>query len=109
MKTLQNDFTTLEQSKQLLRLGVPVDSANYYFEKCTGDICIIKKGTFSTFCDKSEIPCWSAGRLIEIFEICTGLVWQNEVIDGYTKIDMLLEDFDDRENKYHFDFSKLEG
>lgn len=71
MSKLQNNFTTPEQSKRLLELRVPADSADYYFEKCTGDICIIKKGTFSTFCDKNEIPCWSVGRLIEIYEICT--------------------------------------
>lgn len=35
MKTLQNDFTTPEQSKRLLELGLPADSANMrYREEC---------------------------------------------------------------------------
>ena len=35
MKKLQQNFTTTEQSKRLLELGVPADSADCYFEKCT--------------------------------------------------------------------------
>lgn len=115
IKLLQNHHTTPEQSKRLLELGVPMDSAdcicfNPYYDGNIPELAEIYvwKGKYPQRVDKYTLPCWSAGRLIEIFEICTGLVWQNEVIDGYTKIDMLLEDFDDRENKYHFDFSKLE-
>ena len=144
MKELQNNFTTPEQSKKLLELGVPADSSDMYYEQYSesvvyvGEVGDVPKGkTFyidepvlrhinpegTWTCKngervdlsgkvdelrKTDIPCWTVGRLIEIFEICTGLVWENEVIDGYTKIDMLLEDFDDREDKYHFNFSKLD-
>lgn len=31
MKTLQNDFTTTEQSRKLLELGTPADSANMHY------------------------------------------------------------------------------
>ena len=31
MKTLQNNYTTPEQSKQLLKLGVPTDSADCFY------------------------------------------------------------------------------
>ena len=31
MKTLQNNFTTPEQSKKLLELGVPIDSADMFW------------------------------------------------------------------------------
>lgn len=119
IKKLQSNYTTAEQSKRLLELGVPVDSADCYLN---GDSVIMLNGkTFQENYNEDldlarlhlveyphYIPGWSVGRLIEIFEICTGLVWQNEVIDGYTKLDMLLEDFEDVENKYHLDFSKLE-
>lgn len=115
---LQNNFTTVGQSKRLLELGLPADSADCYLQNESQDplayvnymVHIIqpfhdKRIMFSQLED--FLPCWSVGRLMEIFEICTGLVWQNEVIDGYTKLDMLLEDFEDVENKYHLDFSKL--
>lgn len=32
MKTLQNNFTTPEQSKRLLEVGVPADSADFYWK-----------------------------------------------------------------------------
>lgn len=117
MKTLQNNFTTPDQSKKLLALGVPEDSADCYLVRTNikGDTFIVEvfHDELYSWKDKYEnileyLPCWSVGRLMEIFEICTGLVWQNEIIEGYTKIDMLLEDFEDVEQKYAFDFSKLE-
>lgn len=115
MKTLQNNYTTPEQSKRLLELGVPADSADCYYDIYNGRINVIHttdaswRETDKAFMYyQSYLPCWSAGRLIEIFEICTGQVWQNEIIENYSKIDMLLEDFEDREQKYTFDFSKLE-
>ena len=33
IKKLQNNFTTLEQSKRLLELGVPADSADMYYKQ----------------------------------------------------------------------------
>lgn len=96
IKKLQNDYTTPEQSKRLLELGVPADSANYCYyvkDKCA-PIEIIPPGnrdtqhTFSTFAkgyndvfypenpslfewdNVDVLPSWSVGRLIEIFDIC---------------------------------------
>ena len=62
MKKLQSNFTTPEQSKRLLELGVPADSADLFYHslKETAD----EEGLI-------VIPCWSVGRLIEVFEICT--------------------------------------
>ena len=76
MKQLQRDFTTHEQFKRLLKLGVPADSADCYIGKdnkvhvINGDIP--KSLIYSVGC----VPCWSVGRLIEIFEICTGTKYQ---------------------------------
>ena len=110
MIQFQKGYTTPEQSKKLLNLGIPADSADCYYDIFSSRPIV--KMPIDCFSDKvineDYLPCWSVGRLIEIFEICTGLVWQNEAIEGYTKIDMLLEDFEDIENKYYFDFSKLE-
>jgi hypothetical protein len=79
MKTLQNNFTTQEQSKRLLELGVPADSADCYLLRThtKGDTFIVevlhdelysKKEKFTDILE--YLPCWSAGRLIEIITIC---------------------------------------
>ena len=96
MKKLQNNFTTPEQSKLLLELGVPADSADclYYVNDKCSPIEIIPPGnrntphTFSTYAkgyndvfspenpslfewdNVDVLPCWSVGRLIEITTIC---------------------------------------
>ena len=91
MEKLQNDYTTPEQSKRLLELGVPADSANLFHEcfliggeKYYGKPELIKESDTFSGCKKLLedystiiIPCWSAGRLIEIFELCTGVLWQD--------------------------------
>lgn len=87
MERLQNNFTTPEQSKILLRLGVPKDSADCAYrgsympidvlppnilysehEKEVHDLDTkkdIREGLLQT-CE----PCWSAGRLMEILAEC---------------------------------------
>lgn len=83
MKKLQNNFTTPEQSKRLLELGVPAWTADLYFyeEGCISNddepSGVIpydevyqdyrKEGVFS---DYAEFPCWSVGRLMEIIDEC---------------------------------------
>ena len=79
MKKLQNDFTTREQSKRLLELGVPEDSANCFIDEylrvheipqVNGNLLFsqLKRRTIYTI-----HPCWSAGRLMEIYGICMGV------------------------------------
>lgn len=86
-QNLQRNFTTPEQSKQLLEIGVPADSADCYYTSQTaishgenGTIFYHPKwfeynDTYSKL--KSQfpltdylIPCWTTGRLEEIFDIC---------------------------------------
>lgn len=96
IKKLQINYTTSEQSKRLLELGVPEDSADCLFyvkDKCA-PIEIIPIGnrepphTFSSFTEGYNdifypdnpslfkwdnvdiLPCWSVGRLIEIMGLC---------------------------------------
>ena len=61
MKKLQSNFTTPEQSKRLLELGVPAWTANCYYTEY-GKIEIK-----NTALDILYPPCWSVGRLIEIY------------------------------------------
>ena len=79
MKKSQNNFTTMEQSKRLLELGVPADSADCYLLRThtQGDTFIVevlhdelysKKDKFSNLLE--YMPCWSVGRLMEICKIC---------------------------------------
>ena len=93
MKTLQNDFTTPEQSKRLLELGVPADSADCYYSY------YIKTYAHSEYTEilwfrprfitddnkpdwnailmggrKTYLPCWSVGRLMKIMLICCPLL-----------------------------------
>ena len=71
MKTLQSNFTTPEQSKRLLELGLPSWTADCFYKldlySFKIEICFTKED--SLICE--YIPRWSVGRLIEIFEICT--------------------------------------
>lgn len=70
MSKLQNDYTTPEQSKRLLELGVPADSANFYYDD-ENEVQIVRDPEFELQ-SKGYFPCWSVGRLIEIYSIITG-------------------------------------
>ena len=125
MKNLQNNFTTPEQSKRLLELGVPAYSADMYYATykregseheylCndgTPSVINIHRGlSVGNFRTQSNlIPSWSVGRLIEILETCwtdrlESPIWYNYPGKGRTIIERVLWDF---ENK-RLDFSKLE-
>ena len=101
IKKLQNNFTTPEQSKRLLELGVPADSADCYLLRThtKGDTFIVevlhdelysKKDKFTNMLE--YIPCWSAGRLIDIFEKCTGERFSREINASTLQLIPLIED-----------------
>lgn len=69
MSKLQNDFTTRQQSRKLLALGMPRLSANFYYDD-ENEVQIVRDPEFELQ-SKGYFPCWSVGRLIEIYEICT--------------------------------------
>ena len=83
IKKLQNNYTTPEQSKRLLELGVPADSADCFirldFNVTESPDIIIYDSIFSEIKKRAAIkpenfiPCWSAGRLMEIYGICMGV------------------------------------
>ena len=123
MKQLQNNFTTPEQSKRLLELGVPADSADMavyiFFEPYNYKLL---KHPFSIFIrdyvpdDLVEfyIPCWSVGRLIEICTRCSTLE-QRQVLffcngddDYYDFMSYIINVLETEIMTNHMDFSKLE-
>ena len=80
IKKLQNNFTTHEQSKRLLELGVLADSADCFYLKVppvedyvyvlTDNRTYTEQVNISEFTYRDFISCWSVGRLIEIYHIC---------------------------------------
>ena len=118
MKTLQNDFTTPEQSKRLLELGVPADSADCYLLRThtKGDTFIVEVlhdelySGHDKFTDLLEyLPCWSVGRLIEIYHICDkpGFSFSFHVCFPNLISEMIYKIAEAKEHGW-IDFSKLE-
>lgn len=81
IKKLQKNYTTPEQSKRLLELGLPADSADCYYMAIGLDAEKYGYSDFpyfmtTNYVDKEHviagvnIPCWSVGRLMEIIGIC---------------------------------------
>ena len=120
IKKLQNDFTTPEQSKRLLELGVPADSANFACDcnLISGEkhysLFALEDMTFLEYKHRWEnpctyiIPCWSVGRLIEIIGICHQPIPTEMRIATSNMIEYLLDVFDTIADGSGFDFSKLE-
>ena len=130
MKKLQNNFTTPEQSKRLLELGVPADSADCYhvarnnytailhnelFTKCRDNIIRVSKTAYrAEMHDDDILPCWSVGRLIEIALICATTAVKpyinfstSEGWSAANNIDYMMSIFVNYSSTY-MDFSKLE-
>lgn len=102
MKQLQNNFTTPEQSKRLLDLGLPANSADcWYGDKNRGIIYVYNPNMYSHI---DVLPCWSVGRLIEIYFICS---FQPEILIDYT-IEDLVEYLLGLFESVAMNFSKLE-
>ena len=119
IKKLQNNFTTPEQSKRLLELGVPADSADCYFFQDAKKYDGVPRPFFlfprtyeyvmdfnAAYGDK-VLPCWSVGRLIEIIGIISGAPSINNVSTQNT-IDGVLDIFDIKAENGTLNFSKLE-
>jgi hypothetical protein len=91
---LQNNYTTPEQSRKLLELGIPDWTADCYFyeegsiaDDCTPQVVPFGEpyedsSTETMFSSYISLPCWSLGRLIEIFNLINNkqerfLFWMN--------------------------------
>jgi len=122
-------FTTQEQSKTLLELGVPRDTADFkyvpqrtfnsYFLADPADglddskVFYPKEPTFNgTGIKEYDIPCWSLGRLFQILSICYDHPRCAYMLDlgefrFKTMDDVITEDFEENIKDGMLDFSKL--
>ena len=111
---LQNNFTTPEQSKRLLELGVPANSADCYYDLMAEEDTPYwrhEKENVNLFSFSFIKPCWSVGRLIEIYEACTdnNCVWFDYKSDSMNLIERIIHDIiSAKESINGIDFSKLE-
>lgn len=115
---LQNNFTTIEQGKRLLELGLPANSAdcimknNKHVYKYNFDI----EPTMTQLIERLNIddymnvykPCWSVGRLIEIYELCFVMFDDYNYSPYTTLVERVIEYIEDAIKDNRLDFSKLE-
>lgn len=117
---LQNNFTTPEQSKRLLELGVPADSADCFYEALRGKNYdesgswagwksrpVVITYSIPDWSKHSDWPCWSVGRMIELHELLFPEI-DNFVIEknDIPLIERMVRYFEIC--KEEIDFSKLE-
>ena len=125
MKNLKINFTTPEQSKQLLELGVPAESADCYYYDWASDpedetygACIQWIDTtigdnYQKFRDLeiAALPCWSVGRLIDISMTCTTLPDEEWMFpfwkDVQDNVEWAIKVIESAVRTEHIDFSKL--
>ena len=114
MKKFNRDYTTPEQSKRLLELGLQPNSANLYYTRFGSETFVTPpklcyaKSYFYIVPDGYEdfyLPCWSVGRLMEIWKICYGSTCY--CVTDRALIDEIVENFELFD--FDMDFSKLEG
>lgn len=107
MKKLQNNFTTPEQSKRLLELGVPEWTAECFYKldlySFKTEMCFTKEDSLL----HHYTPCWSVARLMEIYEIVGENAGQCvSTTKSTSRIESLVQLY--KENATLLDFSKLE-
>ena len=100
---LQNNFTTVEQGKRLLELGLPAWTADCYHDSIELPNTVVGSGTEYL---RQKSPCWSVGRLIEIFNLCRVEDEGNFHI-WFTKNSTIIDDVIFYLTNYKVDFSKL--
>lgn len=73
MIQLDATLTTLIQSETLLCLGLPKQTADNYFRIANNDMRQLSFPLTKPVCGtlrESDFPCWSSGRLIELYILC---------------------------------------
>lgn len=112
MNGLSLDYTTPEQSKRLIELGIPIESANivYYHtpDSWHDPYLITEDRHIENLKSGKGLPCWSVGRLIEIFAITIDSDFID--FDTYANSPCVLKELLEKyeKNIELLDFSKLD-
>ena len=126
MEKLQNNYTTPEQSKRLLKLGIPAYSADCYYSSFIKTYShsdykeqIWHRPRFITKDNQPDFsamdlygytfyfPCWSIGRLMEIITLCH-LSRDGRFCFRENMCELLVESICEFVKYGEMDFSKLE-
>ena len=121
MVQLQNNYTSPEQSKRLMKLGLVIDSADCYYHKAAQDKELYRiyhcgnetyskqvETAFRYEISPEMLPCWSVGRLMEIIRICNLTAEKPWVYIERDNIHAMITAITDGVNNRMLDFSKLE-
>lgn len=112
-KKSKSYYTTPEQSKKLLELGLPSNSADCYnvidSDVYNKDDIRVRQNDYeissSFFNNKHYNPCWSVGKLQEIFDICNEDYIERSM--SY-RIEYMIALFELEKENDMLNFSKLE-
>lgn len=107
MPEFEQTYTNREESKKLLELGLPIDTSDcYYYEDGFDAVPIFwtVRAGYRNWDDKT--PCWTVGRLIQIYSKVTHLMSPNLSNLG-TLNDMICEI--SKQKKSGVDFSNQEN
>jgi hypothetical protein len=128
MKAKQLNFTTPQQAKKLLAIGLPANSADCYWEPVPGfrEYNVPKIRNKHTYRYKDffkatndyYVPCWSVARLIEIEMICDTTEHKTaldralsvdcyDIIPNFNLIDWCVNEIIGRAKDGKYDFSRL--
>ena len=105
MLDFEQTYTNREESKKLLELGLPIDTSDcYYYEDGFDAVPIFwtVRAGYRNWDDKT--PCWTVGRLIQIYSKVTHLMC-TDLYELGTLNDVICEI--EKEVGYGTDFSDL--
>ena len=118
MTELYNNFTTPEQSKKLLELGVPAWSADCYYlwdetvPKWLNGYKSKRDTKTTLFEDEHIVPCGTTGRLMEIYKLCCDTDRFFECVPfGLTDVnlcELMVTSFENVMETVGMDYTKLE-
>ena len=120
-KKFQPIYTSIEQSKMLLELGLPKNSADCYYRNYAkqgeprADVRFVLNGydiittIESCYSTLTEItPCWSVSRLIDIYKTCRTYKCDSFAFNTQYGLDHMLEYilalFDENKDRLNFEF-----
>lgn len=120
-KKFQPIYTTVEESKMLLELGLPKNSADCYYRNYAKqgepradvrfvlngyDIITTIESCYSTFTEIT--PCWSVSRLIDIYKTCRTYKCDSFAFNTQYSLDHMLEFilalFKENQDRLNFEF-----